>query len=120
MILNIEDACSLGCEVGIVTWTSLLRDFEQTQRAVEEAFQIAVNEPKLVSRSQLADSNSAPLEPFNVIPKLFFMTARRNGGVEGKESMRKLMTRVFDEALGGGTAAGKTVIYIGEDVRHGG
>lgn len=36
------------------------------------------------------------------------------------EVMRKLMTAVFDEALGGHSPAGAHAIYLGEDVRHGG
>jgi hypothetical protein len=34
--------------------------------------------------------------------------------------MRKLMTQLFDDALGGHTPAGKHAVYLGEDVRHGG
>lgn len=85
---------------------------------------MAVNEPKLLARSQLADSNSAPLQPFVAViskpPSISSTHQHNSGGGEVKESMRKLMTRVFDEALGGGSAAGDTVVYIGEDVRHGG
>lgn len=36
------------------------------------------------------------------------------------EAMRKHMTSIFDEALSGKTIAGDRVVYIGEDVRHGG
>jgi hypothetical protein len=34
--------------------------------------------------------------------------------------MRKHMTAVFEEALAGLTVAGDRVVYLGEDVRHGG
>jgi hypothetical protein len=34
--------------------------------------------------------------------------------------MRKHMTTFFDEALSGQTVAGDRVVYLGEDVRHGG
>jgi hypothetical protein len=57
---------------------------------------------------------------FALLPAGVKELAAANGQRVKVDSMRKHMTKLFDEALGGLTSAGKRVVYIGEDVRHGG
>eukprot|EP00981_Chlorochromonas_danica_P010016 scaffold2924_cov165-Ochromonas_danica.AAC.3 len=99
--------------------------FHTLQEEVEKAFDQAVEEPKVSSRESLVASTSGPL--YSLGGASLKMTRhlgeeKEEEKIEGKtklgerEVMRKLMTRFYDEALD----SNKRVVYIGEDVRHGG
>lgn len=82
---------------------------------------MAVNEDKTESagRSGLVARNSAPLwQGMAPLPSAAEQVSERAARDEGKtrEIMRKHMTRVIEESL----ADDKRVVYIGEDVEHGG
>ncbi len=98
----------------------MIREF---QLIVEEAFNAAVNEPKITSREALVHSNSSPLA--RTASQTTSSVAIRTAGEavastaqddNRPEVMRKQMTRVYDEILG----TQKDAVYIGEDVEHGG
>lgn len=125
-----SDVCALAVSAGITTWPELLQDYQYIQSTVEKAFDVAVNEPKITSRTELINSNSAPLSLPTAaaaavevvqLPDLSLSPLLKTKlATAPVENMRKLVTMMFDEALGGGTAAGNNVIYVGEDVKHGG
>lgn len=121
--------CKLAVESGAISWSEILAEFEYTATTVEKAFDAAANEPKITSREELVQSNSAPIVSAPVaagqVPKLFDYSNHREQHAHGKgkvvaEVMRKHMTALFDEALSGHSPAGDHVVYLGEDVRHGG
>ena len=101
----------------------------------ETAFEEASNEPKITSRMELIASNSRPLDLSNRenenshvqalgIEKLVEFSCSTEDGkkLKGKKAMgasdvmRKHMTRCFDEQL----EKNSNMMYIGEDVEHGG
>ena len=121
--------CKLAVESGAISWSEILAEFENTANTVEKAFDAAANEPKITSREDLIQSNSASIVSAPVaagqVPKLFDYSNHREQHAHGKgkvvaEVMRKHMTALFDEALSGQSPAGDHVVYLGEDVRHGG
>ncbi len=121
--------CKLAVESGAISWSEILTEFEATAATVEKAFDAAANEPKITSREDLVQSNSAPIVSAPVAAgqaqKLFDYSNHREQHASGKgkaaaEVMRKHMTALFDEALSGRSPAGEHVVYLGEDVRHGG
>jgi hypothetical protein len=114
---------------GSTTWHEIHDEFVHIQHATEAAFNAAANEPKITSREALEATNSAPeVTAGRPAPSAWAYSNSRDqkapaaeGAKAGApEVMRKLMTQLFDEALGGHTPAGKHAVYLGEDVRHGG
>jgi hypothetical protein len=113
-----------------MTWSEVLSEFETAQTAVEHAFDATVNEPKITSRENLVNTLSAPVVPgpsgdekewdYSNHREKKHRAAAGSGKAPAPEAMRKHMTAVFDEALGGVSPAGEHVVYLGEDVRHGG
>ncbi|CAE7489286.1 unnamed protein product, partial [Symbiodinium microadriaticum] len=122
----------LARTAGVFGDENLAERYRYLWDCTEKAFAQAANEEKITNRENLCASNAPPLV---AIPShteratvrysgLGAKSLVAAGGAESKkrkvDSMRKHMTRLFDEALGGGTAAGERVVYVGEDVRHGG
>lgn len=108
---------------------------EEIINMVEVAFKTASNEPKIDDRSSLVSSNSRPVDFSNKsfeeaevhalqIEKLveYVCSDEEDKKLAGKKAMgssdvmRKHMTRCFDEQLEKNT----NMMYIGEDVEHGG
>ena len=124
--------CKTAVASKAITWTEIDEEFQSIQAATERAFNAAVNEPKILERQPLLDSLSAPeargARGTAVEGADWSYSNRREhkaakGATATKvaaEVMRKHMTTVFDEALGGHSPAGQHAIYLGEDVRHGG
>ena len=128
-------ALELARTAGVFDGVDLSERYRYLWDCTEKAFQQAVNEEKITDRQRLCSSNAPPLVS---IPSMTTDTTPRYSGLGAKQlavasgggassgaalkvdSMRKHMTRVLDEALGGDSAAGERVVYIGEDVRHGG
>jgi hypothetical protein len=75
--------------------------------------------PSLLVPRDITDSVSIP---FSLLPDDAPLGAKAiSPTAETRyEAMRKHMTTIFDEALSGQTIAGDRVVYLGEDVRHGG
>lgn len=131
LLSSFTEFCKLAVSSGAISWSEILTEFENTSASVEKAFDAAANEPKITSREELARTNSAPIVPAPGTPgseerALWDYSNQRekkqkSGGKAGAaEVMRKHMTTLFDEALGGSSPAGEHVVYLGEDVRHGG
>jgi hypothetical protein len=112
---------------GVTDWKTLEGEYAALRAATEAAFNAAVNEPKIKSRDMLVQTNSAPVAAapgaavgdYSGARKQSVTSAGKKGSTTA-DNMRKQMTSVFDEILGGRSAAGDRVVYIGEDVRHGG
>lgn len=102
---------------------------------MEEAFEIAAEEPKIATREQVLSRNSRPLSQVDSVPVPPSYTHLSTPSVEksseayssnsdegpgasqgAREVMRKHMTQALDEAL----QAYPQLVYIGEDVVHGG
>jgi 2-oxoisovalerate dehydrogenase E1 component len=117
-ILSAADTCVLegaiaqGVEVlNLTTYSELSDRFEDLRRRTDKAFGIAIQEPKVTLDDMLSRA-SVPLAP------LLCTTSDNTENAEGEKPhvMRKNMTRVIDEAL----STDRSVVYLGEDVRHGG
>lgn len=123
--------CKTAVASKAITWAEIDQEFHAIQSATEQAFNAAVNEPKILERQPLLDSVSAPevrgargaagAEDWSYSNRREHKTKAVAGAPKAPaEVMRKHMTTVFDEALGGHSPAGQHAIYLGEDVRHGG
>jgi len=109
---------------GLATYEELGNRFDALQSKVEHAFDLASQEAKPDSRVDMIARNSAPLwspSPSAVTPDADAGGAEtllggENGAEKGRSWMRKHMTSVLAEAL----EQQSDVLYIGEDVMHGG
>lgn len=123
----LADACAVALASNAYSQSELLSRWATIQEAVEKAFDIAVNEPKISSIDQLIADNSValsrsaskPLSAVRTVTLSSLSTAVNDPNVtavDRPDNMRKLMTRLYDELL----TQDRTVVYIGEDVEHGG
>jgi hypothetical protein len=132
---NVLSAIQLAHAAGIVTKESMIERYEYLWKCTEEAFDEAVNEPKITDRETLKSTNSAAIVPLEKEPgtrysglgvKKLDPTLVKSKQEGPLDNMRKHMTRFFNEALSGGDDRASylppktSVVYLGEDVRHGG
>jgi hypothetical protein len=142
---NIFSTIQLAHAAGLVTPQFMAEKYEHIWHCTETAFDEVVNEPKISDRDALFSTNSVVLPPLPNKASATshgsaFVTAQSYTGLgikkldpksakskkEGPlDNMRKHMTQFFDEALTGGEVrtflpATTSVVYLGEDVRHGG
>jgi TPP-dependent pyruvate/acetoin dehydrogenase alpha subunit len=106
--------------LGYATYEKLLERWNDIQQKTEGAFEIAIHEPR-VTLSDMMDRVSVPLAPIPTFsttspPNREETTSANSNNKETSKVMRKNMTRVLGEAM----AMDKSVVYLGEDVRHGG
>ena len=94
-------------ERGVLDAETVAARNDEISRAVRAAFDAAAAEPKLDDRAALVKRVAAPLAPVPPTP------AATTGK---KDVLRKHATRVLDELL----SKHEDVVYIGEDVEHGG
>jgi 2-oxoisovalerate dehydrogenase E1 component len=102
--------------------------FDHIVSLVEEAFEGAMNEPKIQDLDALVASNAAAsVLPTAALAQNESITARlfpwvgESGAKRRGQVMRKHMNAVLDEMLSSGSNKGENgVVYIGEDVEHGG
>lgn len=116
--------CARAVDAGMVDggYAALADRFDDLERMVQQAFDTASGENKVMSRDVCVSFNSQPLVPkedvvhaiANASPEKAVSTAKAKLGP--KMVMRRAMTKVLDEALD--TRPG--CVYIGEDVQHGG
>ena len=108
----LSTACYQAISENLISLNDLSKRFDNFSKIVEESFNQASSEPKLTSRKDLIDRNSAPLTK---LPKKRGRKKRSEDG-EKPQVMRKHMTRLYDELL----TNSPDIVYIGEDVQHGG
>ena len=81
------------------------------------SFNIAAEEQKINSRDEMLDQVSQPMVSVPQLPsEKLRPTTLNNSHREKKEVMRKHMTRVISEVM----EIDQKIVYIGEDVEHGG
>lgn len=125
-IQEAESRCALAEELGravgqgVVSYAELAARFDELAAMIEEAFDAASLEPKVPSKHACGTFNSQPLVPKEEVEAA---RARRQGRPAAAGSgagpgmvMRRSMTRVLDELL----EERPQLVYVGEDVQHGG
>jgi 2-oxoisovalerate dehydrogenase E1 component len=109
-------ASAQAIKAGFATGDELAAMLQAIEQDCATAFQAAVNEPSCTDRAAQVAIASAPLTPLDsgniVAPRAVALSGKRNTC----DVMRKHMTRVFFELM----HAHPNMVYIGEDVRHGG
>jgi pyruvate/2-oxoglutarate/acetoin dehydrogenase E1 component len=86
---------------------------------VRDAFDVAVEEPKITSRNEMLERVSQPTVLVPHLPRVKLAGLQpqlSNDKRDKREVMRKHMTRVIAEVM----EKDPKVVYIGEDVEHGG
>jgi 2-oxoisovalerate dehydrogenase E1 component len=119
----VTQLCAEVVHAGLWTPQELHARMTEIQELTQDAFDKAHVEEKLTSRSDLLKRVSAPLQrmpepsttPSTALPNVIPSSVGITGAAA--QVMRKHMTKVFDDAL---ADARKDVVYIGEDVIHGG
>lgn len=99
-------------ELQYITYAELYDRFQDIHTRAEQAFAQAMQEPK-VSLEDMIARVSPPLASLPSSQTKSEITTVDN---EKPQVMRKHMTRIYDEFL----ANDPSVVYLGEDVRHGG
>jgi len=117
----LEGTCAAAVDAGFTTYEELSKEFTRLGVEVEQAFDVAAAEPKVESREEQCARVSAPLAtlpPSARVPSQFVLLgAPQLAGKDGRRAvMRKQMTRAISESL----SAHPDMVYIGEDVEHGG
>jgi 2-oxoisovalerate dehydrogenase E1 component len=116
----LERNMTRAVRMGAATYPEILRRFAEIQEATTAAFEAAVNEPK-VNRDDMLRRVAAPAVPVPRLPEAILCRPLSSdpdapAAQPRNEMMRKLMNRVIGEAL----ESDPSVVYMGEDVRHGG
>ncbi|KAL7547356.1 hypothetical protein ACHAWF_010672 [Thalassiosira exigua] len=104
------------------TYGEICDRFEEIGGMVKHGFDAAAEEPKITRRDEMIDRVSQPMVSVPQLPQDLLVS--NDGGepkqIKGKrtkkEVMRKHMTRVISEVM----EKDEKVVYIGEDVEHGG
>lgn len=105
-----EHSIAAAVKLGVATYDELADEYESIWKATEIAFDTAVREPKITTREEVVARNAQPLVAIGGIKTADTESEER------RQVMRKQMTRVFDEQL----AERPNLVYLGEDVEHGG
>lgn len=123
-------------DLGVYSDSEIETLFQSLQEDVSKAFDIATEEPKISSRRALVATNSGSLylppspssqqQPPAIVTRVLTPPtppaaspaagAASTPPAEVKEVMRKHMTRLYHELF----EKHKDIVYLGEDVRHGG
>ncbi|KAG7358941.1 dehydrogenase E1 component [Nitzschia inconspicua] len=117
-IQSMTDSCVLEASMrqatevlNYTTYAELYDRFQEILKKTESAFSKAMDEPK-VSLDDMIERVSVPIVPVPPCRESW----KKNATIEKPQVMRKHMTRVLEEVL----EADPSVVYLGEDVRHGG
>ena len=103
-----------------ITYGEVCDRFEQIGGITTHAFNSAAKEPKISTRKEMMERVAQPMVPVPSLPQDMMVS---NDGIlcnasnksKKRDVMRKHMTRVIEEVM-----ANPKVVYIGEDVEHGG
>uniref|UniRef100_A0A0G4GCD1 Transketolase-like pyrimidine-binding domain-containing protein n=1 Tax=Chromera velia CCMP2878 TaxID=1169474 RepID=A0A0G4GCD1_9ALVE len=102
-------------DAGLVNAQDIRNEWQIIRTLVRSAFEETAEEPKISTREELVASNSPPLFVPSAIKKGGGGKEKRSGKGR-KDVMRKHMGSLMREAM----RADSRVMYLGEDVRHGG
>ena len=119
-----RDACIQLLEHGLVSSPDeLVNWWNEIREIVESSFDKASEEPKITTREQVMTQNQAPLasveklgSKLSPLPEAIMSNRERERWNRKAQPMRVLMNQVFKEIM----ARDESVVYVGEDVRHGG
>ncbi len=113
---NIQESCVQAVEtLGYATYGTLLDRWNEIQILTEKAFETAIQEPS-VTLSEMMNRVAVPIAPIPTPLPIDDDSTSEDTGEESPRVMRKHMTRFLSEAM----ATDESVVYLGEDVRHGG
>lgn len=107
----LKSLCSAAASSGQLTFDGMLHRFGHIQAACDAAFAQAQQEPKLDDANAIAQANQADFDTSGALQVAAPPTAN-----PGKLTMRKCMTMCLEEQM----AMEPNLVYLGEDVRHGG
>ena len=122
-----SDVVASGIVQAVEQWNALTYSeahdrFHEIGEMVRRSFNAAAEEPKITTREEMIEQTTPPMVH---VPKLnpeLLTSYHMEDGTDGKgkrqkrDVMRKHMTRVISETM----TKNKKVVYIGEDVEHGG
>lgn len=112
---SLESVCDLAIETSAYSsYKEILDEYERIENMIEDAFEQAITEPKITSREDMLNRVSAPEWIPHSSPST--MTTKMNDKNKTPTVMRKIMTESLQQAL----KSNKSLVYIGEDVEHGG
>mmetsp|Transcript_9392 Transcript_9392/g.20376 ORF Transcript_9392/g.20376 Transcript_9392/m.20376 type:complete len:816 (+) Transcript_9392:174-2621(+) len=117
-----EDSCVLSeecarlVEQGYAAYPELLSKMNRIEEMIETAFDQATQEPKVSSRETLISFNSQPEVYKTEVQKQISSLPAPPATPKSPQLMRQCMTLALDEQL----SMRKNLVYIGEDVQHGG
>ncbi|KAL9190817.1 hypothetical protein ACHAXT_000523 [Thalassiosira profunda] len=124
-----SDVVASGIVQAAEQWNALTyseaRDrFVEIGEMVREGYDVAAEEPKITTREEMMERVSQPMVPVPQLPaeklisngRLLQPKPEKGAKRAKREVMRKHMTRVISEVMD----ADPKVVYIGEDVEHGG
>lgn len=108
--------CGRAVAEGVLSESALKERFEAMRDSVERAFDMASEEPKITCRDSIVSRVEAPLARAPSV-HTSSSTSDETSPPSGKpEVMRKHMTRYLHDVMN----TTDDVVYLGEDVRHGG
>ena len=106
-----------------ITYNEARDRFEEIGEMVRDSFNVAAEEPKITSRDEMTERVSQPMVSVPQLPREKLISNNElqptqyiGGKREKREVMRKQMTNVISEVMDNDPK----VVYIGEDVVHGG
>lgn len=119
-------ACAQAVNEGFTTWPELSEMFSRIGASTERAFDKAVREPHIDSRENMLAILSPPHADVPVVETLRWKGSKSqwqdpepqegDGSKKKTDVMRKHMTATLDQEL----ARDPSLVYLGEDVEHGG
>ncbi|KAH9260200.1 hypothetical protein BASA81_001369 [Batrachochytrium salamandrivorans] len=105
----LKSLCTAAASSGQLTFDGMLQRFRSIQTACDAAFAQAQHEPKLNDPNTIAQANQAEFDTSGTLQVAPQMNS-------GKLTMRKCMTLCLEEQM----TQEPNLVYLGEDVRHGG
>lgn len=110
--------CARAVAEGVTTYENLTARFADISSMVAASFDKASLEPKIAGSEACMRFNSQPLTPKNAVVSSIAKRDSKPTTDKGKapQVMRRSMTRVLDELM----SDIPELVYIGEDVEHGG
>ena len=118
---NLKQITNLAIQDNLFSSKQILKLFKSIHEQIDISFDDAVNEPKNDNRQTLINRLSQPLikvkaQHNDQFSNIHSIDLYKDIATKGGEVMRKHMTSVIDEIL----HKYKNLVYIGEDVEHGG
>eukprot|EP00055_Hartaetosiga_balthica_P006411 m.20037 g.20037 ORF g.20037 m.20037 type:complete len:807 (+) comp5207_c0_seq1:104-2524(+) len=105
-----------GIQEGLTTREEMCTMLEEIWAKTEEAFALAVSEPKVTMENLMDRLHRIPLPACDALVETTSVTEVKANNSKKKLVMRRAMNKVIQETL----SNHNDMVYIGEDVTHGG